>query len=368
VADEYSEGDYSDGYVYVEETKVTYPKFRTPSFNHMVSLRHGVWDSLASAYVPSRLCIIDFPVLKAHSWAGSTIAIKNWIGVMTTAYSTPRYGGFNEMHEDYLFGPYALTAKILADTYPRLSIVDATWTTKQGPVNLTQVENTKVIMASTDPAAVSWYAAKHVLTPIAAQPYNTDPDRIGSEYRYNLSNWTTFLRDSAGYACTMDSAEMSIFDRRILMDSDDDGINDAYDNCPLVDNQNQTNSDGDSRGDACDNCITTDNEDQQNSDNDSYGDACDNCPLADNEDQADTDEDGIGDVCDIICGDANGDRFVNVGDAVFLINYIFRSGAPPDPECTGDANGDGQVNVGDAVNLINYIFRGGEPPAEICCP
>jgi hypothetical protein len=61
-------------------------------------------------------------------------------------------------------------------------------------------------------------------------------------------------------------------------------------------------------------------------------------------------------------GDANGDGLVDVGDAVFLINYIFRSGPPPDPHYLGDANCDGNVDVGDAVFLINYIFREGPPP------
>jgi hypothetical protein len=68
------------------------------------------------------------------------------------------------------------------------------------------------------------------------------------------------------------------------------------------------------------------------------------------------------------CGDANGDDQVNVGDAVFLIVYVFSGGPPPDPECVGDANGDGGVNVGDAVYLIAYVFSGGPPPAETCCP
>jgi len=63
-----------------------------------------------------------------------------------------------------------------------------------------------------------------------------------------------------------------------------------------------------------------------------------------------------------ICGDANGDGLVNVGDVVFLINYVFRSGPPPDPLETADVNGDGVANVGDAVYLLNYTFRGGSPP------
>ncbi|NMC44460.1 MAG: hypothetical protein GYA46_11130 [candidate division Zixibacteria bacterium] len=33
----------------------------------------------------------------------------------------------------------------------------------------------------------------------------------------------------------------------------------------------------------------------------------------------------------------------------------------------GDANGDGVINVGDAVYTINYIFRGGPAPLPNCC-
>jgi hypothetical protein len=61
-------------------------------------------------------------------------------------------------------------------------------------------------------------------------------------------------------------------------------------------------------------------------------------------------------------GDANGDGSVNVGDAVFLISYVFKGGSAPDPIETGDANCDGSTNVGDAVYLISYIFKGGAPP------
>ena len=68
-----------------------------------------------------------------------------------------------------------------------------------------------------------------------------------------------------------------------------------------------------------------------------------------------------------VCGDANGDDQVNVGDAVYLISYIFKQGPAPDPVCIGDANGDGGVNVGDAVYLIAYIFKQGPAPSEDCC-
>ncbi len=67
-----------------------------------------------------------------------------------------------------------------------------------------------------------------------------------------------------------------------------------------------------------------------------------------------------------MCGDANGDRTVNIGDAVYVINYIFKGGPQPTPlKDAGDANCDHAVNVGDAVYVINYIFKGGPAP---CCP
>jgi hypothetical protein len=65
------------------------------------------------------------------------------------------------------------------------------------------------------------------------------------------------------------------------------------------------------------------------------------------------------------CGDANGDGDVNVGDASFIISFVFRGGPAPDPMESGHANGDDDLNIGDAVYIINYIFKSGGPPI---CP
>ncbi len=63
-------------------------------------------------------------------------------------------------------------------------------------------------------------------------------------------------------------------------------------------------------------------------------------------------------------GDANGDWVVDVGDVVYTINYLYRSGPDPYMLQAGDVNCDGIVAVGDVVFLINYLFRNGPPPCS----
>jgi hypothetical protein len=66
-----------------------------------------------------------------------------------------------------------------------------------------------------------------------------------------------------------------------------------------------------------------------------------------------------------VCGDANHDGTVNVGDAVYVINYTFKFGPAPIPRQGADSNANNDVDIGDAVWDINYCFKGGPPP---CCP
>ncbi|MCK4224324.1 MAG: hypothetical protein KAX39_04025 [candidate division Zixibacteria bacterium] len=61
-------------------------------------------------------------------------------------------------------------------------------------------------------------------------------------------------------------------------------------------------------------------------------------------------------------GDANGDGMIDLGDVVYLINYLYEDGPAPDPLWTGDANGDEVIDLGDLVYLINYLYKDGPPP------
>lgn len=131
----------------------------------------------------------------------------------------------------------------------------------------------------------------------------------------------------------IDNIEISAYECSAPQDSDQDGIPDGEDNCPLVQNPDQNDYDTDGVGDLCDNCPDVSNPDQTDIDSDGVGDTCDtcidtdgdgygdpgyanntcdddNCPEISNPDQLDADEDGIGDLCDL-CPDEAGEACCN---------------------------------------------------------
>lgn len=68
--------------------------------------------------------------------------------------------------------------------------------------------------------------------------------------------------------------------------------------------------------------------------------------------------------CNYLCGDATADWQINVADVVYLLNYLYRGGAPPQPLQAGDVNCDGTIDVSDVVYLLNYLYKGGPQPCD----
>jgi hypothetical protein len=55
---------------------------------------------------------------------------------------------------------------------------------------------------------------------------------------------------------------------------------------------------------------------------------------------------------------------VDIGDVVFLVNYILKSGPAPSPVCVGDVAQphDSMVDMSDLIYLMQYLFIAGPPP------
>jgi bacillopeptidase F len=67
-----------------------------------------------------------------------------------------------------------------------------------------------------------------------------------------------------------------------------------------------------------------------------------------------------------VAGDANGDEVVDVADAVYLLNYLYKGGPAPDHMGAGDPNADCIIDVADVVYMLNYLYKGGPVPQKGC--
>jgi len=96
-------------------------------------------------------------------------------------------------------------------------------------------------------------------------------DLVGWEVSINLSQENTLQAKNAKFSFDLNVVQWN----EGSTDSDNDGIADEVDNCPITYNPDQEDSDNDGIGDVCDNCQSIANPAQIDSDGDGYGLACD---------------------------------------------------------------------------------------------
>ncbi len=202
-----------------------------------------------------------------------------------------------------------------------------------------------VVDAGYDPARNRYYNPGGDLSDSAQwwYPYET---RKGALFSNEVPGQQTFgpstVPNSDGYygptgiTVRVDSIVGDKLYAYVIFDLDGDGVPNDIDNCPSVSNPDQTDTDLDG-----------------------FADACDNCPTAYNPDQADANHNGIGDICEYVCGDAGGDKAVNIIDISYIINYLYKGGPAPDPIAAANVNGDATLNILDVSYLINYLYRHG---------
>jgi len=64
-----------------------------------------------------------------------------------------------------------------------------------------------------------------------------------------------------------------------------------------------------------------------------------------------------------LCGDINSDGSIDIGDLVYMVNYMFRNGPNGLWPLMCDVNGDLIImDIADLVYMVNYMFKEGPPP------
>ena len=221
---EYSEGDFDDGYV-INQTnnpntgiQVSYPKFRT-EFGSYVSFKHGIWNPTMETYESEKLKVINFPVLKTHFVYGVTGPVKHYMGVVsarqTNAHSRVGAGGMG--------------TEMIETRFPTLNIVDAIWVNAHpapssycGPsAPYAAATRVNVVMASTDPVALAYWGSKNVLMQTASligysdthtiNPDSTDRSGVSGEA---FGRWLELAKNeivTGSHSVTTDESQMNVY-------------------------------------------------------------------------------------------------------------------------------------------------------------
>jgi uncharacterized protein (DUF362 family) len=144
---------------------VSYPCF-TSAGGRRIELREGIWTG--SAY-RQNLKLINVPVLKHHDSGGSeiTAALKHVYGLVSMADGNSGFRHYAGLGETC--GKMMVSVRT-----PVLNIIDAIWVSHLAlsgyPASSTQQAN--ILLASQDPVALDYWAAKNVLYPIDQNPHH----------------------------------------------------------------------------------------------------------------------------------------------------------------------------------------------------
>jgi hypothetical protein len=240
---EYSSGDNTSGYVLYTAPDpqtgiiVSYPKFITKYGTH-ISFKYGIWNGTG---YEQRLKVINVPVLKTHSVYGVTACVKNYMGVQSEGAAVP--GGLANGH--YSVGRGGMGTLMTEARMPTLNILDATWVNANpvpsgncGPyTGYSSATRVNVLMASLDPVALDYWAAKYVLEQTAGligytDTHTIDPDNTqlsgGMQTAFGVYlNLTRDVIAQKGYNVTTDENKMNVYvyqTPQLTTDLNKDGI------------------------------------------------------------------------------------------------------------------------------------------------
>ncbi len=159
-------------------TIMTYPIFKT-SKGTIIDFKKGVWEK--GSYTDQPIKFINLAALNHHStYCGMTSAIKNYMGITDlSGGANPDINGrliggyynfhafsFNEWSPGPELGMLGRAIGTFMKTIRRadLNITTAEWTGLSSRVE-PPVAHTRAVLASTDPVALDYHAAKYLLYP-----------------------------------------------------------------------------------------------------------------------------------------------------------------------------------------------------------
>lgn len=211
---EFETGDDKNGFVMEPEEhstgiRISYPKFTT-EFGTKVSFKKGIWDDETKQYDSAALKIINVPVLKSHGIYQVTGAIKAYMGTVSLTLT----GGATHRN----VGRGAMGTQMALTRVPVLNVMDAIWVTPDGgpsaPYSRAVAAN--MILASTDPVAVDYWASKYILVEMAKDagnkqyesmsPDGTTPGTFGYWLRLSMEEL-----QKEGFQTTMDENQMAVY-------------------------------------------------------------------------------------------------------------------------------------------------------------
>ncbi len=168
----------NDGYRRYEN--VSYPCFTTARGNR-IELREGIWQGTGYS---QNLKLINVPVLKIHAGSEITASLKHFYGIVSMNDGQSLFRHYSSLGET--------CGKMVASVRtPVLNIIDAIWVSYSSlsgyPAHTTF--QASQILASQDPVALDYWAAKHILYPITQNSRHL-PAPGGT-----IDRWLTAARD-----------------------------------------------------------------------------------------------------------------------------------------------------------------------------
>lgn len=193
----------TDGYRSL--ANVSYPCFTSTKGNR-IELKEGVWNGTS---YDENLKLINVPVLKHHDGCGVTGALKNFYGVLTMSDGIHRERHYSKLGQH--------CGEMIANVIePVVNILDCIWVTQirwagYPPNYTTRLDQ---LLASVDPVALDYWAAKHLLYPIDNnEEHHPDKFPILREHLIQARDVINSEGGIRGHKVTLDEHDINIISK-----------------------------------------------------------------------------------------------------------------------------------------------------------